>query len=85
LESNTLRNRVMAVPIVAAGQRFEAKVPTPLFTFSATTAIPQGNVFLYSHSGDGMRFLVNVQTAGNQPALTLVTNWQQLLTMTQTR
>jgi hypothetical protein len=68
----------MAVP-VQSGPRgdFQAGDPQPLFEFRASGQVPTNNVFLYSPSADGQRFLVNVQPGGEEPMLNVISNWEK--------
>jgi hypothetical protein len=79
-EFSGTRYNVMAVPVLGArDQRFEAGVPKPLFNFPALGIVPQGNIFLYSPTADGSRFLANVQVTDSRPMVNVITNWQQTI------
>jgi serine/threonine protein kinase len=69
----TLRHKVMSVPIGTAPN--PAGTPKPLFEFQAIFSVPQANVFLYSPSANGQRFLINGFAAEAQPSLEIVLNW----------
>lgn len=74
------RRRVIAVPIARKGQSFEPGVPTPLFDFPGRTFVAQQNIWIYSATADGTRFLVNAELTDGPAQLTVVTNWQGALT-----
>ena len=69
----TPRFRVFSVPISTAPN--PAGTPKPLFEFQAIGTIQQLNVFLYSPSPDGQRFLVNGFVSDAPPSLDVVLNW----------
>jgi hypothetical protein len=46
-----------------------------LFEFQALVTVPQANVFLYSPSANGQRFLINVYATEAQPSLEVILNW----------
>jgi Tol biopolymer transport system component len=73
------RYKVMAVPFNDTAEN-PLGTPQPLFEFTAQTNTPEGNVFVYSPSADGQRFLVNVYTADRQPSLEVLLNWPASLT-----
>jgi hypothetical protein len=70
--------RLMAVP-AKSGPRgdFQAGAPQPLFAFRALGTVPSANVFLYSPSADGQRFLVTVQAGDAEPTLNVISNWEK--------
>ena len=69
----------MAFPVQSGTHAdFQAGRPQALFEFHATNVTETGNVFLYSPSPDGQRFLVNVQAGNAQPTLNVITNWEKL-------
>jgi Tol biopolymer transport system component len=76
LPSNS--NRLMAVA-VQPGPRgdFQAGAPQALFEFHSIASSPALNMFMYSPSADGQRFLVNVQSGGAAPALNVISNWEK--------
>ncbi len=78
LEARVPTIRIMAVSVKpsAAGE-FQANPPQPLFDFRGLTINSTSNNFLYSPSADGQRFLAQVQPAGSQPTLNVVTNWEK--------
>jgi hypothetical protein len=49
--------------------------PRSLFEFTGLSNTPEGNVFLYSPSADGQRFLVNAYAADSQSSLDVLINW----------
>ena len=76
LSSNS--NRLMAVA-VQPGPRgdFQAGAPQALFEFHSIASSPALNMFMYSPSADGQRFLVNAVSGGAAPTLNLITNWEK--------
>jgi hypothetical protein len=56
---------------------FQAGVPQALFEFRGIGIVAEGNSFLYSPSADGQRFLVQVQPAGVEPTVNVITNWEK--------
>jgi dipeptidyl aminopeptidase/acylaminoacyl peptidase len=71
--AGTTRNRIFSVPVGTAPN--PAGTPRPLFEFQAIGTIQQINVFLYSPSPDGQRFLVNGFVSDAPPSLDIVLNW----------
>jgi Tol biopolymer transport system component len=69
----TSRYRVFSVPIGSAPN--PVGTPKPMFEFQAIGTIQQINVFLYSPSPDGQRFLVNGFVSDAPPSLDVVLNW----------
>jgi eukaryotic-like serine/threonine-protein kinase len=78
LEIGVPSNRLMAVA-VQSGPRgeFLAGAPQALFEFRAIATTGIGNIFLYSPSADGQRFLVHVQPGDAAPTLNVITNWEK--------
>jgi Tol biopolymer transport system component len=78
LEGGVPGNRLMAV-LVQNGPHgdFQAGAPQPLFEFRGSGMVPTNNVFFYSPSADGQRFLVTVQPAGEEPTLNVINNWEK--------
>lgn len=68
--------RLMAVPIRMGADTLESGPPKTLFDVVTTPSSPAVNVFSYSPSADGQRFLVSVYAADAEPTLNIVTNWQ---------
>jgi hypothetical protein len=70
----------MAMPISPGNRPIsEGAVPKQLFEFRGGTNIPELNIFAYSPSVDGLRFLVNAAVEDNvQPTLNVLVNWQAL-------
>jgi hypothetical protein len=64
----------MSVPLVASPNPLGT--PKPLFEFQSSGTLPQANVFLYSPSADGRRFLIKVFATEAQPSLEVVLNWR---------
>jgi Tol biopolymer transport system component len=78
LEPEGLGFRLMAVLIQpGSGPVFEAGAPKPLFAFRNVGVVPQYNIFAYSASGDGQRFLVNPQVNVAEPTLNVIVNWEK--------
>jgi len=78
LESDLTSNRLMAVTVQSGAHGdFQAGVPQALFEFRGLGIVPQGNSFLYSPSADGQRFLAQVQPAGAEPTVNVITNWEK--------
>lgn len=70
--------RLMAVAIRAApGGLIEAGPPVALFEWPTATVVPEANVFSYSPSLDGQRFLMNVLPDAALPTLNVITNWEK--------
>jgi Tol biopolymer transport system component len=70
---------MMAVPVQSGPPGdFRAGVAQALFEFRAIGTITAANLFLYSPSPDGQRFLVNVETREAPPTLNVVTNWEKI-------
>jgi dipeptidyl aminopeptidase/acylaminoacyl peptidase len=71
-------NRLMSVA-VQTGPRgdFQAERPQALFEFHSIASSPALNMFMYSPSADGQRFLVQVQPGDAAPALNLISNWEK--------
>ena len=67
-------NRLMAVPVAAAGSQFEVGPARALFE-----ARPVGPRSFYAPAPDGQRFLLNTLRSGSQ-SLTLVQNWRAVIT-----
>jgi Tol biopolymer transport system component len=72
----SLSNKVMAVTI-GPGTSPVIGVPKQLFEFSATTTVTQGNLFVYSPSPDGQRFVIKAYATEAQPTLDVLLNWQK--------
>jgi eukaryotic-like serine/threonine-protein kinase len=70
---------LMAVSVqYLPGGRLQAGVPKALFNLQIRRTIPEANLFSYSPSADGQRFLMNLlpdTTAA--PTLNVITNWDQ--------
>ena len=49
--------------------------PKPLFEFRSLLTVEGGNVFAYSPSADGQRFLVDAFATDVQPTLEVISNW----------
>ena len=78
LEVRTPTNRLMEVA-VQSGPRgdFQPGASQALFDFRAIVYVPTSNIFLYSPSADGQRFLVHVQSGDAAPTLNVITNWEK--------
>jgi Tol biopolymer transport system component len=71
--------RLTAVPVQSGiPGDFRAGAAQALFEFRALGTIIAANIFLYSPSPDGQRFLVNVETREDAPTLNVVTNWEKI-------
>jgi len=70
--------RLMTVP-VQSGPRgdFEVGAPKALFEVRVVGTVPEANVFLYSPSPDGQRFLATVQASDEEPTLNVITTWEK--------
>jgi len=79
LEGKPPRLRLMVVPIRTGAGTLESGVPKTLFDVITMVSIPPDNVFGYSPSADGQRFLVSVYAVDAEPTLNVVTNWQTAL------
>jgi Tol biopolymer transport system component len=67
---------VMAVPIKSGpGELLQAGVPTKLFALRTRGVVPESNIFSYSPSADGQRFLMKVLPDASLPTLNVITNW----------
>jgi hypothetical protein len=65
--------RLMAVSIGEGSN--PVSVPTVLFECKpAIGTVPQGNIFLYSPSPDGQRFLIDMDIAAAKPTLEVILN-----------
>jgi hypothetical protein len=69
----TRRLKLMSVPIGSGPS--PAGTPKLLFEFQSFLTVPQANVFTYSPSADGQRFLINVIATDVQPSLEVILNW----------
>ena len=68
----------MVVPIGGAPNPLGEAVP--LFEFETLGFVAQINVFTYSPSADGQRFLINVYATELQPSLDVLLNWPASVT-----
>jgi eukaryotic-like serine/threonine-protein kinase len=73
--TGTSRLKLMSVPIGRAPN--PTGIPKLLFEFQAVLTVPQANVFVYSPSADGQRFLINVPSKEARPSLEVILNWGQ--------
>jgi len=79
LEYTPPSGHLMAVPVQSGPLGdFRAGVAQALFEFRAIGVITAANIFLYSPSSDGQRFLVNVESREAPPTLNVVTNWEKM-------
>ena len=68
----------MAAPVQSGlGGDFRAGAAQALFEFLSNGTTPVGNVFLYSPSADGQRFLVNLPVGDAEPTLNVISNWEK--------
>jgi serine/threonine protein kinase len=75
LEGLVPRHRMMGVT-VAAGSSLAFESPKPLFEFRARTDLPIANIFSYSPSADGRRYLIATSPSDVRPSLDVLLNWQ---------
>jgi Tol biopolymer transport system component len=66
--------KIMAAEVNGKGNSFEMATPRPLFSAALGSGTPP-----YDVSSDGKRFLINTPGEGENPPLTLVTNWMARL------
>jgi len=45
-----------------------------MFEFRGNSSVPSANLFVYSPSADGQRFLVNLDASEEEPALNVIVN-----------
>jgi Tol biopolymer transport system component len=69
---------------LAAGGELRTGAPQRLFAVASNLYIIQNNIWSYSPSPDGTRFLVNVLTDTSAPVLNVVTNWPSAIRATAT-
>jgi serine/threonine protein kinase/Tol biopolymer transport system component len=70
--------RLMTVPVQSGAHGdFAVGTPKALFEFRALGTVSEANVFLYSPSADGQRFLATVQASDEEPTLNVITNWEK--------
>ena len=78
LENGIPTKRLMSVPVQSGPHgEFKAGTPQALFEFRAFDHFPGNNIFLYSPSADGQRFLVHVIPGDAVPTVNVVTNWEK--------
>ena len=56
----------------------QAGIPKALFELQTRLILPENNLFSYSPSADGQRFLVDVLPDSALPTLNVITNWERL-------
>ncbi len=79
LEYTPPSGHLMAVPVQSGPTGdFRAGVAQALFEFRAIGVITAANIFFYSPSPDGQRFLVNAETREAPPTVNVVTNWEKM-------
>ncbi len=61
-----------------SGGPLTAGVPKALFEMHSRSILPENNIFDYSPSADGRRFLVYVLSDATMPTLNVITNWEKL-------
>ena len=71
--SDGSRLKIMSVAIAAGSN--PAGTPKPLFEFRSLITVEGANVFAYSPSADGQRFLVDAFATDVQPSLEVISNW----------
>jgi hypothetical protein len=54
-----------------------AALPQAMFEFRGNSSVPSANLFVYSPSADGQRFLVNLDASEEEPALNVIVNWEK--------
>ena len=67
------RGKIMSVTIGTGTN--PAGPPKALFEFRSSLIVPLGNIFVYSPSPDGQRFLVDAFATDVQPTLEVISNW----------
>jgi eukaryotic-like serine/threonine-protein kinase len=60
------------------GGSLQAGVPKVLFEPQARFVVAATNIFIYSPSADGQRFLMNILPDATPPTLNVITNWEKL-------
>ncbi len=71
---------LMAVPMQTGSDGLlQAGVPKALFEPRMRGTIPEANLFNYSPSADGQRFLMNILPDASVPTLNVITNWERLV------
>ena len=69
--------KLMMVPVKAAGTTLSADAPQPLFEMPPLNTPLGSGEFRYAVSADGKRFLVQASAMdAAQPPITVITNWQ---------
>jgi Tol biopolymer transport system component/predicted Ser/Thr protein kinase len=70
---------LMAVSVQSRpGGLLQAGVPKALFDLQSRHVIPDGNLFSYSPSADGQRFLTKILPEAALATLNVITNWEKL-------
>jgi Tol biopolymer transport system component len=77
---NRTRSRLlMAVSVQSRpGGPLQAGVPMALFELRSFIILTENNLFSYSPSADGRRFLMNISPDAALPTLNVITNWEKL-------
>jgi eukaryotic-like serine/threonine-protein kinase len=75
---NAPQKWLMAVPVSYGPHgEFQAGPAVDLFNFNSVGQTAQGNLFLYSPSADGQRFLVKERPADDKSSVNVLTHWEQ--------
>ncbi len=70
---------LMAVSVrTRPGGPLQAGVPGALFELHSNHIVPESNLFSYSSSADGQRFLTKILPEAALPTLNVITNWEEL-------
>jgi eukaryotic-like serine/threonine-protein kinase len=78
LEAGRAGQRLIAVPVQGGvSDDFHLGTPQALFEFLSYPTVPSNNVFLYTPSADGQRFLVNLEAGNEGPSLNVIVNWEK--------
>ena len=72
------RYKMMAVPFENGAHELRLGAETALFDVRINNIVPQSNIFQYSPSADGQRFLVNAPTSDAEPTLNVISNWKAM-------
>ena len=70
---------MMAVPVETSALELRLGAETALFDVRIYNIVPQSNIFQYSPSSDGQRFLVNALTSDAEPTLNVISNWEAMV------
>ena len=79
LSGTSDRYKMMAVPVETSALELRLGAETALFDVRIYNIVPQSNIFQYSPSSDGQRFLVNALTSDAEPTLNVISNWEAMV------